>query len=122
MTFEEFWLSGIGNCDALPLIGEIIKDVKIGFNGGGINGGFDSAKGWLHDYFVPPVVSQSMRAITGANGVTALLAGKRPMNRAELQAIKGCIPYNNAIYFNWLLNKKLKTFIEDGDINFGVKY
>jgi hypothetical protein len=53
-TFDEFWEYGVGNCDALPLIGELFKDVAHGFNSGGMTGG-----------------------VTGANGVSALLAGKR---------------------------------------------
>jgi hypothetical protein len=118
LTFEEFWEYGVGNCDALPMIGELFKDVAHGFNSKGLTGAVAGAKNFLRDYFTPPAMAMVTRALTGANGVTAIMCGKRThLTNAEIAAIKSSIPYNNAIYLNRLLNRVLRHHVERNDFN-----
>jgi hypothetical protein len=122
-TFDEFWEYGVGNCDALPLIGELFKDAARGFNSGGVTGGIDGTKHWLREYFQPPVISQSARALTGLNGISAIMAGKRDhLSRAEISAIKSSIPYNNTIYLNRLLNKILRNHIDNNELQINIPH
>jgi hypothetical protein len=122
-TFDEYWEYGVGNCDALPLIGELFKDVAHGFNSQGLTGGIAGTKNFLRGYFSPPALSQVDRALTGANGITAIMAGKRAhLSRTEAAAIKSSIPYNNTIYLNRLLNKILRNYVEHNDFNVNIPY
>jgi ParB-like chromosome segregation protein Spo0J len=123
LTFNEFWEYGVGNCDALPLIGELFKDAAHGFNSRGLSGALDGAKNWLRDFFLPPVVGTAARALTGMNGVSAIMAGKRDhLTNSEIAAIKASIPYNNTIYLNRLLNKLLRHHVEQNDVHFNINY
>ena len=113
----------MGNCDALPIVGELIKDVAHGFNSGGVTGGFTGGKNFLRDYFTSPVLGLASRALTGANGVTALLAGKRQhLTPSEIAAIKSSIPYNNTIFLNRLLNGTLRNYLQQNDLNTNIPH
>jgi hypothetical protein len=123
VTFDEFWEYGVGNCDALPLIGELFKDVALGFNSKGLTGGFSGAKNFILGLFLPPSATQGVRFLTATNGVTAIMSGKRKhLHPSEVAALKSSIPYNNTIYLNRLLNKILRNHIDSNDLNIHIPY
>jgi hypothetical protein len=59
VTFDEFWEYGVGNCDALPVIGELFKNAAHGFNTKGLAGGIDGTKHWMWEFLLPPAASMA---------------------------------------------------------------
>jgi hypothetical protein len=119
IDFEEFVLSGIGNSDALPFIGEVIKDAAMAFHSRGtISPGASFGK-LVNDFFVPPSAQLIKSLPQAASGSWKLMPWEsRTVTRAEANAMKRCLPFNNAIYFNFLLNK-LKSHVGKGRSNYG---
>jgi hypothetical protein len=102
-TFSEFWAYGIGNSDALPFVGEVIRDVSLGFHSKGTLA--NNSLGRLVDnFFVPPAAGLLKRTPSAIKGAYNMATGNT-MTKKQINALKRSLPFNNTIYFNYLMNK-----------------
>lgn len=99
----EFWMYGVGNSDVLPFIGEAIRDVGLGFHSKGMVGK-QSLERMIDNFFVPPAAGIIKRGPSAAHGVYNLASGQ-PLTKQQINALKRSLPFNNTVYFNFLMNK-----------------
>jgi hypothetical protein len=94
---------GVGNSDVLPFIGEAIRDVGIGFHSKGVVGK-QSLERMIDNFFVPPAAGVLGRIPAAAHGAYNLLSSQSP-TKQQINALKRSLPFNNTVYFNFLMNK-----------------
>lgn len=102
-SFSDFWMYGVGNSDVLPFIGEAIRDVGLGFHSKGMVGK-PSLERMVDDFFVPPAAGIIKRIPLAAHGTSNLITGQ-PLTKQQINALKRSLPFNNTVYFNFLMNK-----------------
>jgi hypothetical protein len=101
--FFEFWMYVVGNSDVLPFIGEAIREVGLGFHSKGVVGK-QSLDRLIDDFFVPPAAGILKRIPSASKGVYNLVTGNE-VTRQQANALKRSLPFNNSIYFNFLMTK-----------------
>jgi hypothetical protein len=102
-SFSDFWMYGVGNSDVLPFIGEAIRDIGLGFHSKGVVGK-QSLERLVDNFFVPPAAGIIKRGPGAAHGTYNMLAGQ-PLTKQQINALKRSLPFNNTVYFNFLMNK-----------------
>jgi hypothetical protein len=106
LDFHDCWIYGIGTSDVFPFVGEMIKDVGLGFHSGGMVDPTISMGKAVREFFVPPAATIVAGIPTALAGTSKLLAANiSKISRAEANAMKQSLPFNNTIYLNLLFNK-----------------
>jgi hypothetical protein len=107
-TAEKFLVDGVAASDALPVIGDLFRDLVDGFDHGDWIGGLWDG---VTSFFRPLFIQFPANVLRGANGVSHALFHPEGMTKGELQAITKCIPANNFIYVSGLM----KAWVESLD-------
>jgi hypothetical protein len=66
--------------------------------------GKQSLERMIDNFFVPPAAGIIKRGPSAAHGVYNLASGQ-PLTKQQINALKRSLPFNNTVYFNFLMNK-----------------